>query len=199
MSKQDPVQFLIKCLSRLPGIGEKTATRLALYVMNCPKDDALELARSIRDAREKVRFCRQCFNYTEEDLCFICKNPNRDAAVICVVETPGDFMSIERAGVFKGRYHVLHGVISPLEGIGPDQLRIKELVQRIKQSSLKEIIIATNPTMNGNATAVYISDQLNTLGVYVSRIAQGIPSGGDIGYADQETLKNALEGRKDMK
>ncbi len=199
MNRQNPIQILIKCLSRLPGIGEKTATRLALYIMNCPKEDAMELAQSIMDARQKVHFCRQCFNYTENDLCFICANPNRDSSALCIVETPADLMSIERTGMFRGGYHILHGVISPLDGIGPDQLRIKGLLQRIKECNIKEIILATNPTINGNATAVYISDQLTTSCIKITRIAQGIPPGGDIGYADQLTLKNALEGLREMK
>jgi len=198
MSTKNPIQSLVQCLSGLPGIGEKTATRLALYIINCPRDKALELARSILEAREKIRFCTQCFNYTENDLCFICENKNRDAALLCVVETPGDLMSIERTGGFKGKYHVLNGVISPLDGIGPDNLRIKELLQRIQQCNVAEVIIATNPTMNGNATAVYISDQLKSAGLKITRIAQGIPAGSDIGYADHMTLKNAFEGRREM-
>ncbi len=198
MSTKDSIQLLVKCLSGLPGIGEKTATRLALFIINCPRDNALELSRSIVEAREKIRFCTQCFNYTEKELCLICENKNRDPGLLCVVETPGDLMSIERTGGFKGKYHVLNGVISPLDGIGPDQLRIKELLQRIQQCNVSEVIIATNPTMNGNATAVYISDQLKSRGLKVTRIAQGIPAGSDIGYADQMTLKNAFEGRRDM-
>ena len=198
MGKPDPVQHLVKCLSGLPGIGEKTATRLALYIISCPEERAVDLAQSITEAREKIRLCSQCFNYTEKEMCFICSNPNREPGVLCVVENPGDLMSIERTGGFKGRYHVLHGVIAPLDGIGPDQLRIKELLQRVKECSATEVIFATNPTMNGNATAVYISEQLNPLGVKTTRIAQGIPPGGDIGYAGQLTLKNALDGRREM-
>lgn len=199
MGKPDPIQHLITCLSRLPGIGEKTATRLALYIMNCPKDSAIELAQSIMEAREKIHFCSQCFNYAEKELCFICSNPNRESGVLCVVENPGDLMFIERTGGFKGRYHVLHGIIAPLDGIGPNQLRIKELLQRIKGCDTKEVILATNPTMNGNATAVYISEQLKSSGVKITRIAQGIPPGGDIGYAGQVTLKNAIEDRREMR
>jgi len=199
MTAQNPIQSLVTSLARLPGIGEKTATRLALFLVNCPEDHARELARSIIDAREKICFCAQCFNYTEQELCSICANPGRDSHVVCVVETPGDLMSIERTASFKGRYHVLHGVISPLDGIGPDQLRIRELVERIREQQIREIIIATNPTMNGNATAVYIADRLKNSGATVYRIAQGVPSGSDIGYADQVTLRCALDGRREMK
>ena len=199
MTTRNPIQSLVASLSRLPGIGEKTATRLALFLVNCPEDHARELARGIIDAREKICFCSQCFNYTEQELCSICASPGRDGHVLCVVETPGDLMSIERTASFKGRYHVLHGVISPLDGIGPDQLRIRELVERIREQQIHEVIIATNPTMNGNATAVYIADRLKHSGAIVYRIAQGVPSGSDIGYADQVTLRSALDGRREMK
>lgn len=199
MSTQSSLQNLVRCLSGLPGIGEKTATRLALHIITCPKASALELAQSIIDAREKIFFCRQCFNYSDRDLCSICAGANREPGVLCVVENPGDLMSIEKTGWFKGKYHVLHGAIVPLDGIGPDQLRIKELLLRIPEEKIAEVILATNPTMNGNATAVYIADRLKPLGVSITRIAQGIPPGGDIGYADQLTLKNALEGRREMK
>ncbi|MCX5900550.1 MAG: recombination mediator RecR [Proteobacteria bacterium] len=199
MTAQNPIQQLVASLARLPGIGEKTATRLALFLVNCPLDHARELAQSIIDTREKICFCSRCFNYTEQELCSICANTGRDGHVVCVVETPGDLMSIERTAWFKGRYHVLHGAISPLDGIGPDQLRIRELVERVREQQITEVIIATNPTMNGNATAVYIADRLKDTGAAVFRIAQGVPSGSDIGYADQVTLRSALEGRRKMK
>jgi recombination protein RecR len=199
MTAQNPIQSLVASLARLPGIGEKTATRLALFLVNCPEAHAREFAQSIIDAREKICFCSQCFNYTEQELCSICANTGRDSHVVCVVETPGDLMSIERTASFKGRYHVLHGVISPLDGIGPDQLRIRELVERIRKQQIREVIMATNPTMNGNATAVYIADRLKDSGATVYRIAQGVPSGSDIGYADQVTLRSALDGRREMK
>lgn len=199
MSRQEPLSELISSLAGLPGIGEKTATRLAQYLVSCPRERAIGLAESIIEARQKVRFCSRCFNYAEEDLCNICANYSRDAGVLCVVETPADLISIERSGVFKGQYHVLNGVIAPLDGIGPDQLRIKELLVRMRDGHAAEVILATNPTMNGNATAAYISEQLKPLGVKVTRIAQGIPSGGDIGYADHMTLKSALDGRREMK
>ena len=199
MTNPGPVQRLIKSLSGLPGIGEKTATRLALHIMNCRMDDAIELSNSIKEVRERVTLCSLCYNFTETDPCSICSNTRRMRDVVCVVETPGDILSIEKTGWFHGLYHVLHGVISPLDGIGPDQIRIRELEERTKRENIKEIILATNPTMNGNATAVYICDRLKASGITITRIAQGIPTGGDIGYADQVTLRNALDGRREMK
>jgi recombination protein RecR len=199
MALQAPMQQLVQCLAGLPGIGEKTATRLALYLVNCPADQALALAGAISQARERIRLCSLCYNYTEHDLCAICASAARDRATVCVVETPGDVMSFERIGGYNGCYHVLHGSISPLDGVGPDQLRISELLDRIAGGAVREVILATNPTMNGNATAVYISGRLQAGGVRVTRIAQGIQPGADIGYADQTTLKNALEWRRSMK
>ncbi len=196
MSVQNPIQHLVACLSRLPGVGEKTATRLALYLVNCPREEALDLARSIDDARRKVSLCSRCFNYAEGDVCSICSETVRDHTTVCVVETPADILSIERTGGYRGVYHVLHGSIVPLDGIGPEQLRISELVERIRAGGVDEVIIATNPTMSGNATAAYIADRLKSGSAKVSRIAQGIPSGGDIGYVDTVTLKNALDGRR---
>jgi recombination protein RecR len=190
---------LIQCLSALPGIGEKTATRLALFIMNQPEADALQLARSILDVKEKVHLCSRCFNFTDNDECAICRNPARDAHLLCVVETPGDLMSIEKAGHYKGLYHVLHGAIAPLDGVGPDQLKINELLQRVPSESIQEIILATNPTVSGNASALYISQQLNSAGVRITRIAQGVPSGGDIEYIDEGTLRSAFDGRREMK
>ena len=199
MKNENPIEQLIKSLSALPGVGEKTATRLALHIMNMPENKAVELAESIKNAREKICLCTECFNYSDSPLCFVCTNPSRRSDIICVVETPGDIISIEKSGGFKGKYHVLHGVISPLDGIGPDQIKIKELVKRAGEQNIKEVVLATNPTMNGNATALYISEQLKPLNIKVSRIAQGIQPGGDIGYADQGTLRNALDGRIEMK
>lgn len=199
MSKQNVLKNLINSLAILPGIGDKSATRMALFLLNCPREKALELSRNIVEAREKISYCSDCFNFSDSDRCYLCSNPQRDGAVICVVETPGDVISIERTGVFKGKYHVLHGVIAPLEGIGPDQLKIKELIRRVQHATVEEIIISTNPTMNGNATAMYISEQLNGLDVRITRIAQGIPAGGDIGYSDNLTLKNALDCRYEIK
>ena len=199
MKNENPIEQLIKSLSALPGVGEKTATRLALHIMNMPEKRAVELAESIKNAREKICLCSECFNYSDSPLCFICTNPSRRSDMICVVETPGDIISIEKSGGFKGKYHVLHGVISPLDGIGPDQIKIKELIKRAGEQNVQEVVLATNPTMNGNATALYISEQLKPLNIKVSRIAQGIQPGGDIGYADQGTLRNALDGRIEMK
>ena len=199
MNKDNPITRLIKSLSDLPGIGEKTATRLALHIMNLPENSALELAENIKEAREKTCLCTECFNYSDGPLCFICTNHSRRSDIICVVETPGDIISIEKSGGFKGKYHVLHGVITPLDGIGPDQIKIRELIKRVEEQEIKEVVLATNPTMNGNATALYISGHLKPLNIKVSRIAQGIQPGGDIGYADQGTLRNALDGRIEIK
>jgi len=197
--KDNPIKQLIKSLSGLPGVGEKTAIRLALHIMNMPEKSAVELAESIKEAREKICLCTECFNYSDGPLCFVCSNPSKKTDILCVVETPGDIISIEKSGGFTGRYHVLHGVITPLEGIGPDQIKIRELIKRVKERNIKEVILSTNPTMNGNATALYIAEQLRPLNIKISRIAQGIQPGGDIGYADQGTLRNALEGRIEMK
>ena len=194
-----PIKSLIQSLSALPGIGEKTATRLALFIMNQPEADAQQLARSILEVRVKVHLCARCFNFTDSDLCSICKNPARAGHVICVVETPGDVMSIEKAGHYKGLYHVLHGVILPLDGIGPEQLKIRELITRVQADQIAEVILATNPTLNGNATALYISQQLAATRARITRIAQGVPSGGDIEYIDEVTLRSALDGRQEMK
>jgi recombination protein RecR len=194
-----PIKSLIQSLSTLPGIGEKTATRLALFIMNQPEADAQQLARSILEVREKVHLCGRCFNFTDSDLCSICKNAARERHAVCVVETPGDLMSIEKTGHYKGLYHVLHGVIIPLDGIGPEQLKIRELIARVQADQITEVIVATNPTLNGNATALYISQQLAALPVRITRIAQGVPSGGDIEYIDEVTLRNALDGRQEMK
>jgi recombination protein RecR len=199
MAMQPPMQQLVQCLSVLPGVGEKTATRLALYLVNCPAEQALALSGAIAQARERIRLCSLCYNYTERELCPICASVTRKRSIVCVVETPGDIISFERIGGYDGCYHVLHGSIAPLDGIGPDQLRLKELLARVETGEVEEVILATNPTMNGNATAMYIADQLHGSDVQVTRIAQGIQPGADIGYADQTTLKNALEWRRNMK
>jgi recombination protein RecR len=199
MVMQAPMQHLVQCLSVLPGVGEKTATRLALYLVNCPAEQALALSGAIAQVRERIRLCSLCYNYTEQELCAICASASREKKIVCVVETPGDVISFERIGGYNGCYHVLHGSIAPLDGIGPDQLRVRELLARVESGGIDEVILATNPTMNGNATAVYIAGQLNGSEVRVTRIAQGIQPGADIGYADQTTLKNALEWRRNMK
>jgi recombination protein RecR len=198
MGRPHTIDRLIKSLSGLPGIGEKTATRLALFIMNQPKEEALELGRSIIEVREKVHFCSLCFNFTDNDLCSICKDPRRDPHVLCVVESPGDLLSIEKTGHFKGRYHVLHGAIVPIDGIGPDQLKIKELLNRLGSFPCQEVILATNPTTRGTTTALYISDKLKHKDIKITRLAQGIPTGGDIEYIDEMTLRNALDGRREI-
>jgi recombination protein RecR len=194
----DPINRLIKNLARLPGVGEKTASRLALYILRCSREEALDLARSIVAVKDKITMCKVCCNLTEEDPCKICSSGRRERDIICVVEEPGDLIALETGGEFRGLYHVLHGVISPLDGINPDDIRIKELLNRLKSGQVKEVIVATNPTTNGNATALYLSNLIKPLGITVTRIAQGIPMGGDIEYTDQVTLKKALEGRRNF-
>ena len=198
MGANEVLKRLIAALTQLPGVGEKTATRLALYLLTCPEQQARELSQSIAEARTKIHFCQRCFNYAEADLCPLCGDARRRADLVCVVETPADLLSIERAGGFQGLYHVLHGTIAPLDGIGPRQLRIDELLARVDREQVREVILATNPTMNGNATAAYIADQLQGRDIVVTRIAQGIPAGSDIGYADRTTLAHAMQGRRRM-
>jgi recombination protein RecR len=194
----EPINQLIRNLAKFPGVGEKTAARLALYILRCSKEEAHGLAKSIIDVKEKITLCSICYNLTDQTPCKICKDERRDKGVVCIVEEPGDLIALESSGEFKGGYHVLHGVISPLDGITPDDIRIKELIERLKSGQVKEVIVATNPTTNGNATALYISELIKPLGVKVTRIAQGIPTGGDIEYMDEVTLKKALEGRREF-
>jgi recombination protein RecR len=194
----EPINQLIRRLARFPGVGEKTASRLALYILRCSKEEAVDLAKSIINVKEKITLCAICYNLTDQNPCIICKNEKREKEVVCIVEEPGDLMALEGSGEFRGGYHVLHGVISPLDGVNPDDIRIKELMERLKRDQIKEVIIATNPTTNGNATALYLSKLIKPLGVKVTRIAQGIPIGGDIEYTDEVTLKKALEGRRDF-
>jgi recombination protein RecR len=194
----EPINQLIRRLARFPGVGEKTASRLALYILRCSKEEAVDLAKSIINVKEKITLCATCYNLTDQNPCIICKNEKREKEVVCIVEEPGDLMALEGSGEFRGGYHVLHGVISPLDGVNPDDIRIKELMERLKRDQIKEVIIATNPTTNGNATALYLSKLIKPLGVKVTRIAQGIPIGGDIEYTDEVTLKKALEGRRDF-
>jgi recombination protein RecR len=195
---EGPIQDLIDELSRLPGIGPKSAQRLAFYMVKAPPQDAKRLAEAIVAAKERVRFCRECFSVSEGDLCRICKDPGRDSSVICVVEESKDQGAIEKAGVIKGRYHVLGGAISPLEGIGPDDLRVQELLDRVGRDHVQEVILATNPNLEGNATAMYVAALLKPIGVKVTRLASGLPVGGDLEYADEVTLGQALEGRREM-
>ena len=199
MSKvAEPITQLIKKLARLPGIGEKTASRLALHILRSSPDEARELARSIIAVKEKITLCSTCYNLTEADPCLICAGGDRDRDVLCVVEEPGDLIALENSGEFRGIYHVLHGVIAPLDGVTPDDIKIGELLSRLEGGQVKEVILATNPTTNGNATALYLAKVIKPLGIPVTRIAQGIPIGGDIEYTDEVTLKKALEGRRQV-
>ena len=191
------LERLIKQLSRLPGIGNKTAARLALYLFRAPEELAESLAASILEVKREISFCSRCFNLTEEDPCKVCRDPNRDASTLCVVEEVGDLLALENAGAFSGRYHVLQGVLAPLDGIGPENLRIKELFERLQQEQINEVILAINPSTEGEATATYVAGLLRQQGVAVSQIAQGIPMGGDLKYTDAVTLKRALDGRRD--
>ncbi len=193
-----PVAKLIEEFEKLPGIGHKTAQRLAFHVLNLSAEKAAGLANAIRDAKQKTRYCSICSNLTENDPCAICSGTGRDATVFCVVEDPRDVVAMERTREFKGLYHVLHGVISPMEGIGPDDIKIKELLSRLKDGNIREVILATNPDVEGEATAMYISKLLKPLGIKATRIAYGIPVGGDLEYADEVTLAKALEGRREL-
>ena len=193
-----PLLKLVEQFERLPGIGSKTAQRLAYFVLNMPKEQAVEFSNAITDAHEKIRYCEVCCNFSEGELCPVCKSDRRDKSVICVVETPRDAIALEGTREFDGVYHVLHGAISPLNGIGPDQLYIKQLLARLNDDTVKEVIMATNPTVEGEATAMYISRLLKPMGIKVTRLAYGIPVGGDLEYADEVTLARALEGRNEL-
>ena len=192
------LELLIEELVKLPSVGQKSAMRLALHLLRVPKEDALRLAEAIRAVRERVGFCGTCGNFSEDDPCALCRDPQRDGAVLCVVEQPGDVLALERTASFRGRYHVLGGALSPLEGTSPDQLRIRELLERLRPGEVREIILATNPNVNGEATALYLSKLLAPLGVKVTRIARGVPMGSDLEYSDQVTLARALEGRREV-
>ena len=200
-----PLARLAQELSKLPGIGEKSAARLAFHLLKGNKDDVLRLAESIARLRHEMGLCRCCFGFsevTEEDqdgsLCAICRNPEREDDKICVVEEPADLIAVEKSQEYRGRYHVIHGTISPLDGIGPDALRIKELLGRLRDGAVKEVIVATNPTMEGETTALYLSKVIKPMGVAVTRIARGLPMGGDLEYTDAVTLGKALEGRREI-
>jgi len=197
-SHAKPIDRLIEALTRLPGIGKKTASRLAFHILRSSLSDAQELARSILDVKEKIRLCSVCFNLTDDDPCQICQNPNRSREILCVVEGPNDLMAIENTGEYGGTYHVLHGTISPLEGVGPEDIKIKELIDRLKKGKISEMILATNPTVEGGTTALYLTDLVRPLGVKITRIAYGIPVGSEIEYADGMTLLKALEGRREV-
>ena len=194
----DPIARLVQQLAKLPGIGEKTATRLAFFVLRGPESFARELASALVDVKEKIRLCSSCLNLTEEDPCALCRDVRRDERMVCVVAHPTDLMAIERSGGYRGRYHVLHGVLSPLDGIGPDDIRLRELIGRLADGTITEVIVATSPNVEGEATALYVSRVLKPLGVKVSRIASGVPIGGELEYADGVTISRALEGRRDM-
>jgi recombination protein RecR len=192
------VQDLIDELGRLPGIGPKSAQRIAFFLLKIPKEDALRLAGVIAEVKEKVSFCTRCFNVAEGDRCTVCLDPRRDPSVLCVVEDARDIAAIEKTQDFRGRYHVLQGAINPLEGIGPEQLRIGELLRRLADEDVVEVILCTNPNLEGDATAMYLSRQLRPLGIKVTRLASGLPVGGDLEYADELTLGRALEGRREV-
>jgi recombination protein RecR len=200
MSKAIPasVTRLIDEFSRLPGIGPKTAARLTYYLLRSPDEQALSLAEALRHLKESTRYCSICYNITEQDPCAICSDEQRDLSLICVVEEPLDVIAIERTGRYHGLYHVLHGAINPMDGIGPDQLRIKELLARVEKGSVREVILATNVSLEGDATAMYIRQQLRGA-VRLTRLARGLPVGGDLEYADSVTLSDALEGRREIK
>jgi recombination protein RecR len=193
-----PLRRLVEQLSRLPGIGEKSATRLAFFLLR--SDDAYPqaLAEAIARLKAGIRLCSQCLGFTEVEPCGLCSDPRRTGEVLCVVEDPADILAIERAGDFRGRYHVLHGTLAPLDGIGPEQLKVAELLQRLRDGTVHEIILATNPTVEGEATALYLAKLVKPSGVRVTRIAHGLPMGGDVEYADSVTLSRALEGRREM-
>jgi recombination protein RecR len=191
------VENLVAQLARLPGVGSRTAHRLAFHLLQRPKDEALALAQAIEEVKERVRFCAECGNLTEEELCAICADARRDRAVICVVEQPVDVISLERTHEYRGLYHVLGGALSPLDGVEPEHLRIDELVRRVDRDGVQEVVLATNPTMTGEATAAFLADKLRNR-VRVTRLASGLPVGGDLEYADEVTLGRALAGRREM-
>ena len=193
-----PIDHLIEALTRLPGIGRKTASRLAFHILRSSTSEAQQLARAILDVKEKIRLCSICFNLTDEDPCRICQDERRAQEVLCVVEGPNDLIAIENTGDFNGRYHVLHGTISPLEGVGPDDLKIRELLERLQKEQISEVILATNPTVEGGATALYLSNLIKPFSIKVTRIAYGIPMGSEIEYSDGMTLSKALEGRREI-
>jgi recombination protein RecR len=193
-----PVAALIEELSKLPGVGVKTAQRLTFFLLRSPADQARRLAEAIMRVKESIIYCSRCFNITETDPCSICSNPNRDQEVICVVEEPLDVLALEKTGAYKGLYHVLHGALSPVEGIGPKDLRIEELLKRLQDGKVREVILATNPNFEGEYTANYLQKELKPLAIKVTGLARGLPIGGDLEYADEGTLSRALEGRREL-
>ena len=193
-----PLEILIEQFAKLPGIGRKTATRLAFYVLNSSREDANAFANAITNAKEQVKLCKICQNITDAEICTLCESPKRDRSVICVTESPKDVISLEKTNEYHGLYHVLHGAISPMDNIGPNDIKIAELLDRLKDDTIKEVIMATNPTIEGEATAMYIAKLIKPFGIKVTRIAHGIPVGGDLEYADEITLTRAMEGRREM-
>lgn len=199
MSLYSPsIEKLIESFKRLPSIGHKTAARLAFYILNCSKEETEEFIQSIQQAKNNLKYCSKCYNISDTDPCQICGNPKRDASLICVVEDVRDIVAMEKTHEFNGVYHVLHGSISPMNGIGPDDIKIKELLARLMEGTVKEVILATNPRVEGEATAMYLSKLIKPLGISVTRIAHGIPVGGDLEYTDEVTLTKALEGRREI-
>jgi len=196
----EPIHNLITALERLPGIGPKTASRLAFFLLRAPEELSSQLAEALTGLKLKTGICVECYNITdaERERCEVCNDPQRDGSLICVVEEPLDVVALERVGAYRGKYHVLHGVLSPIEGIGPGDLKIKQLIERVQRGEVKEVILATNPSMEGDATALYLSRQLEPLKVHVTRLARGLPVGGDLEYADQYTLLRAITGRQEM-
>ncbi|MDY6790144.1 MAG: recombination mediator RecR [Thermodesulfobacteriota bacterium] len=192
------IQNVIKNISRLPGIGEKTAERLALHILKTPRIEAEHLARSILELKDKIRLCSRCFALSDSDLCSICSNPARDSSLLCVVEQPADMVAVEKSGAFQGLYHILSGVLSPMNGVGPGDIKIRELVSRLKEGNVKEVVLATGTNIEGEATASYIAQLVDKLPVKVTRIASGVPMGGDLKYVDQVTLKRAMETRHNV-
>jgi len=194
----EPIEKLIDEFRKLPGIGQKTAQRLAYNVLRRPREDAERLSRAIIDVKEKIRYCSRCNNFSDVDPCHYCTSPNRRAEMICVVEEPKDILSIERTREFRGQYHVLHGVLSPINGVGPDDLKLKNLLSRLREDEVVEVILATNPNVEGEATAIYLAKLLKPVGIRVSRIALGVPVGSELEYADEVTMSKALEGRREL-
>lgn len=193
-----PVARLVEQFSKLPGIGAKTAQRLAFFVLNMPESEVRALSQAIVEAKQKIKYCSICGNLTDIEPCSICRNPSRDANVICVVEEPNDVIAMEKTREFKGVYHVLHGAISPMKGIGPNDIKIRELLERLRKGGVREVIVATNPNVEGEATAMYLAKLIKPLGILVTRIAHGVPVGSDLEYADEVTLTKALEGRREI-
>ena len=198
MQRPDPLAKLIEQFQRLPGIGAKSAQRLAYHILKTPREEVDRLSDAMRDVKERVTYCSVCSNITDTDPCFFCTNPSRDAKLICVVEEPENVNGVERTRQFNGLYHVLMGALSPLHGVGPDDLKIKDLLRRVSDGSVEEVVLATNPTVEGEATAIYLAKLLKPLGIKVTRIAMGVPVGSDLEYADEVTMQRAMEGRREV-